>query len=194
MQRLPRQRRVERRVEKFLDPCGIQIFGRAIPCIAQRPDAPSAARGRDGSSARTAISRVMVPHSAGARSRASFACQVPAAGGCDLREPEIRRAAVPLARVCRDASIGRDQRELAFKRLLGGEKDPQRRAFPGRDGEGMTAISAASSQVPAGASAREATIEKGRTRNAAAISETPLAAAKHLAGNNSAPLLVPLPP
>src|SRR6516162_671706 len=41
---------------------------------------PALAVGFGGWSARTAISRVMVLHSAGARSRASLACQVPAAG------------------------------------------------------------------------------------------------------------------
>src|SRR5215467_1557225 len=41
---------------------------------------PSIARGRGGSTAPTAISRVIVPHPAGARSRSSFACHVPAAG------------------------------------------------------------------------------------------------------------------
>src|SRR5216684_4149738 len=41
---------------------------------------PSAAPGRGGWSRRTAISRVIVPHSAGARSRASVARHVPAAG------------------------------------------------------------------------------------------------------------------
>jgi hypothetical protein len=36
--------------------------------------------GRGGSAGRTAISRVIVLHSAGAWSSASFACHVPAAG------------------------------------------------------------------------------------------------------------------
>ena len=44
MQRRPRRRRVERRVEQLLDPGGIQIFRRAIPGIAQRPDAAVASR------------------------------------------------------------------------------------------------------------------------------------------------------
>ena len=39
MQRRPRRRSVERRVEKLLDPCRIQIFRRAIPRVAQGPDA-----------------------------------------------------------------------------------------------------------------------------------------------------------
>src|SRR5258708_16200043 len=40
---------------------------------------PAVAPGRGGSCALTAISRVIVPHSAGARSRTSLACHVPAA-------------------------------------------------------------------------------------------------------------------
>src|SRR4029079_4735097 len=39
MQRRPRRCSVERRVEKLLDPCRIQIFRRAIPRVAQGPDA-----------------------------------------------------------------------------------------------------------------------------------------------------------
>ena len=77
VQRRPRRRRVERRVEQLLDPCGIQVFRRAIPaycaparrCLRSRAAAAAA-------SARTAISRVIVLHSAGARraraSRATF--------------------------------------------------------------------------------------------------------------------------
>jgi hypothetical protein len=41
---------------------------------------PDAARGPGGASRRTTISRVMELHSAGAPSRASLACHVPAAG------------------------------------------------------------------------------------------------------------------
>jgi hypothetical protein len=41
---------------------------------------PDVSPGRGGASRRTAISRVIVLHSAGAWSRASLTCQVPAAG------------------------------------------------------------------------------------------------------------------
>src|SRR2546430_3991522 len=49
---------------------------------------PGAARGRGGSAARTAISRVIVLHSAGARS--SLACQVPAAGDATSASQKYR--------------------------------------------------------------------------------------------------------
>ena len=55
----------------------------------------------------------------------------------DLGEPEIRRPAVPLARLGGDASIGRDQRKLAIERLFRGEDDAQRRALPRRDRRGQ---------------------------------------------------------
>ena len=92
---------------------------------------PAAARGRGGLSACTAMSRVIVPQPA----HAAHERRVPGAGGRrrDLGEPEIRRAAVPVARFGGDAAVGRDQRELAVERLLGGEDDAQRRALPRRD-------------------------------------------------------------
>ena len=55
----------------------------------------------------------------------------------DLGDPEIGRPAVPLARFRRDLSIGRDQRQLALERLLGGEDDAQGRALPRRDRQGQ---------------------------------------------------------
>src|SRR5262249_4999895 len=48
----------------------------------------------------------------------------------DLGEPEIRRPSLSLPRFDRDASVGRDQRKLAFKRGLRREDNPQRRPFP----------------------------------------------------------------
>ena len=77
----PRQLFVERRVEQLLDPRRIQIFGvrdsryRAPARRLLPRDAASAAL-----CARTTMSRVTVPHSGAAPLRASFACQVPAAG------------------------------------------------------------------------------------------------------------------
>ena len=133
MQRRPRRRRVERRVEQLLDPCGIQVFRRAIPGIAHGPDAPlRRARPR----------RLVGAHGDLARDRAALGrravareLRVPRPRGRrrDLGEPEIRRPAVPLTRFGRDASIGRDQRKLALERLLRGEDDAQRRALPRRD-------------------------------------------------------------
>ena len=49
--------------------------------------------------------------------------RAPGPGGrrLDLGQPEIRRAAVALARARGDVAVGRDQRKLAVGRLLGGE-------------------------------------------------------------------------
>ena len=137
MQRLPRRRRVERRIEELLDPCGIQVFRRAVPGIAQGPDAPfRRARPR----------RLAVAHGDLARDRAALGRRavarephlpLPRGRRRDLGEPEIRRPAVPLTRFGRDAAIGRDQRKLALERLLRGEDDAQRRALPRRDRRGQ---------------------------------------------------------
>ena len=137
MQRRPRQRRVERRVEKLLDPGGVEVLGRAIPGAAQWPYACRVDCGRGGAASRTTISRVIVLHSAGALSRASLACHLPAAGFGDLRKPGIRRTAVPLARCGCDPSVGCDQRELAVERLLGRKHDAQGRTPPRLDRRGQ---------------------------------------------------------
>ena len=137
MQRRPRRRRVERRVEELLDPCRIQVFRRAIPCITQGPDAPRR---------RARPRRLVVAHGDVARDRAALGrravareLRVPRPDGrrCDLGEPEIRRPAVPLTRFGRHASIGRDQRKIALERLLRGEDDAQRCALPRRDWRGQ---------------------------------------------------------
>ena len=133
MQRRPRQRCVERRVEQLFDPRGIQIFRLAAPCIAQRPDAAfRCARAR----------RLFVEHDNLARDRAALGRRVvarelhlPLSRGRlgDFGNPGIRRPAEPLARFGCDPPIGRDQRKLALERLLRGEEDAQRHALPGRD-------------------------------------------------------------
>ena len=137
VQRRPRRRRVERIVEKLLDPCREQVFRRAIPCIAQRPDAPRrrARRRRPvGAHGDVARDRAAPGRRAVARERRA---PRPRGRRLDLGEPEIRRPAVPLTRFGRDASIGRDQRKLALERLLRGEDDAQRRALPRRDRRGQ---------------------------------------------------------
>src|SRR5262249_28946841 len=132
MQRLPRWRRVERCIEQLLDPCRIQVFGRAIPCIAHRPEASVAlarawrlaALDCDLTGNRAALDRCTI-----ARER-----RAPGSRGWrgDLGEPEIRRPALPVTRRGRDASIGPDQRKLTFKGLLSREDDAQRRPLPRR--------------------------------------------------------------
>ena len=137
MQRRPRRRRIERRVEQLLDPCRVQIFRLAVPGIAQGPEAPiGRARSRRLDSAygdlvgdRGAIRRPAVARELG--------MPRPRGRRRDLGEPEIRRPAVPLTRFGRDAAVGRDQRKLAVERLLSGDDDAQGRALPGRHRRGQ---------------------------------------------------------
>ena len=80
MQRRPRQRRVERRVEELLDPCGDTDFPSRDSryCAMARRFPPS----RSAAAAGRAHGDVARDRAApgGARSRASVACHVPAAG------------------------------------------------------------------------------------------------------------------
>ena len=137
MQRRPRRRRIERRVEELLDPCGIQVLRRAVPCIAQRPDTPrSRARRRCLCSAHGDFSR----DCAALRRRAvarEFGVPRPHGRRRNFGEIKIRRSAMPLARLGGDVSIGRDQRKLAIERLVCGEDNAQRRALPRCDRRGQ---------------------------------------------------------
>ena len=110
----------------------------AVPGIAHRPDAAL--------DLRAARRRFVRAHGDFARDRAALGRRVvarerrvprPHGRRGDLGEPEIGRPAVPLARFGRDASIGRDQRQLALERLLRGEDDAQRRALPRRERRGQ---------------------------------------------------------
>src|SRR5262249_32955776 len=113
-------------------PCRIEVLRRAIPGVANGPDGPvRRARPR----------RLVAAHRDLARDRAALGARelrlpLPRGRRRDLDEPEIRRPAVPLVRFDRHASIRRDQRQLAFERLLGGEYHAQRRALPWRDRRG----------------------------------------------------------
>ncbi len=129
MQRRPRRRSIERRVEQRLDPGREQIFRRAIPGVVQGPDASPRRAGRRG---------LVGMHGDVARDGAAAGSRqrrMPRAGGRrrHFGEPEIRRPAVPRARFGSYAAVGRDQRKLAFERLFGGKDDAQRRALPRRD-------------------------------------------------------------
>ena len=110
MQRRPRRRRVERRVEELLDPCRDTSFPSrgSMHCARARRSLP-VVPGRGG------LSRA---HGDFARDRAAFGRRAvarelraprPRGRRRDLGEPEIRRPAVPLTRFGRDASVGRDQ-------------------------------------------------------------------------------------
>ena len=127
MQRRPRQRVVERRVEKLLDPGGVEVFGLAVPGIAHRPDAGATMR----------LRRRVGAHRDLARDGAAIAGEfcLPGAGGgsCDLAEPGIGRAVLPGPRTERDPAVGPGQGQLALHGLFGGKQHPQRRPLPGRN-------------------------------------------------------------
>ncbi len=137
MQRRPRRRRIERRVEELFDPRGIQVLRRAVPCIAQRPDTPrSRARRQCLSRAHGDFSR----DCAALRSRAvarEFGMPRPHGRRRNFGEIKIGGPAMPLARLGGDVSIGRDQRKLAIERLVRGEDNAQRRALPRCDRRGQ---------------------------------------------------------
>src|SRR5256885_7370862 len=106
---------------------------------------PVAARGRGGSAARTAISRVIVRHSAGARS--SLACQVPAAG--DATSANQKYGGPPwrsrdLAATLPSGAISESSPSSGFSAAKTTRKGAP---FHGASGEDKTAISAASSQL-----------------------------------------------
>ena len=131
---------------------------------------PSVARGRGGSLAATAISRVIVLHAAGALSRASFACHVPAAG--DATSANQKYGGPPCrsrdwAATFPSGAISESSPSSGFSAAKTTRKGAP---FHGAIGEGRTASSAASSQLPDGACARASTAGKRQTKNAAAIS------------------------
>src|SRR6266508_178798 len=146
---------------------------------------PGAARGRGGSAARTAISRVIVPHSAGARSRASFACHVPAAG--DATSANQKYGGPPwrsrdLAATLPSGAISESSPSSGFSTAKMTRKGAP---FHGAIGEGKTASSAASSQLPSGPWACESTTEKRKTKNAPAISNNAVTAAANWRARNN---------
>src|SRR5262249_37833554 len=130
------------------------------------------------------MSRVIVPHSAGARSRASVTRHVPAAGaGTSANQkyggPPIRSrdlaATLPLGAI-RDSSPSSGF--SATKRTRNGAP------FHGVTGEGRTARSAGSPQASPGPLAWAPTMEKRPTKNAPAV-----AAASRRAEVNWAPFV-----
>ena len=136
MPRLPGQVLVGRRVKQLLDPRRKQRFRCAIPIAADLPE---------NSRRRTRRLRLARAHGDLAGDRAALRgrvikrqCRVPRARGRlgDFGEPGIRCPAAPAGRFGTDASVGRDQREHALKRLLGDEHDSQWRALPWRDWRG----------------------------------------------------------
>ena len=146
---------------------------------------PGVARGRGGSSSRTAISRVIVLHSAGALSRASVACHVPAAG--DATSANQKYGGPPcrsrdLAATLPSGAISESSPSSGFSAAKTTRKGAP---FHGAIGEGKTASSAASSQMPDGPWACASTAEKRKTKNAPAISNNAVTAAANWRARNN---------
>src|SRR5665213_738203 len=138
---------------------------------------PGAALGGGGAVSRTAMSRVIVPQLAGALSRASVTCHVPAAG--DATSANQKYGGPP----CRSC-------DLAAMRPSGAINDSSPSSgcsaakmtrkgapFHGAIGDGMTASSAAFSQAPDGTWAWASMAEKSRPKSAPAASDEAVTAA-----------------
>ncbi len=149
---------------------------------------PAVACGGGGRLPRTAMSRVIVPHPAGARSR----CERRVPRSCrrrrDLGEPEIGRPAVPRRAIsprrCRRARSAKARHRAASPRR---RQRATARPSTARSATDSTASPAASSQAPDAVSARASAAEKWK--NVPAISSvTVVAAANWRVGNNGASL------
>src|SRR5229473_2517337 len=151
---------------------------------------PAVARGGGGLSPRTAISRVIVLHSAGARSRSSFACHVPAAG--DATSANQKYGGPPcrsrdLAATLPSGATSESSPSSGFSAARTTRKGAP---FHGAIGEGKTASSAASSQRPGEPSARASAAANRKTKNAPVISNNAVtAAANWRVRYNRAPFL-----
>ena len=129
---------------------------------------PSVALGGAGRSARTAMSRVIVAHPAGARSRASVARHVPAAG--DLTSANQKYGGPPwrsrdFAATLPSGAISENSPSSDFSAVKMTRKGAP---FHGETGDGRIAISAASSHMPDEPWARESTAEPSRSSAVAA--------------------------
>ena len=132
---------------------------------------PEVARGRGGAPSLTAISRVTVPHPAGARSRVSCARHAPAVG--DATSANQKYGGPPwrsrdLAATLPSGAISDSSPSAGFSTVTRTRKGAPRH---GAIGDDRTARSA-SWQLP---SARDAVV--GNTKNAPAISDNAVAAA-----------------
>src|SRR4249919_3857663 len=148
---------------------------------------PSVERGRGGSTARTAISWVIAAQSAGPPSRASLACHVPAAG--DATSANQKYGGPPcrsrdVAATLPSGAISESSPSSGFSAVRITRKVAP---FQGASGEGRTASSAASSQLPSAVSARASVAEKRKAKNPPAISDNADAAASWRAGNIEPP-------
>jgi hypothetical protein len=140
------------------------------------------------------ISRVIVLHAAGALSRASVACHVPAAGDATSTNQEYGgppcRARV-LAATLPSGAMSESSPSSGFSAANTTRKGAP---FHGAIGEGKTAISAASSQMPDAPCACAFAAEKRKTESAPATgNDAVTAAANGRSRNNCAPFLERFP-
>src|SRR6266852_5020476 len=150
--------------------------GQMLPCVAV---------GRGGSRPLTAISRVILLHSAGARSRASCACHVPAAG--DATSANQKYGGPPcrsrdLAATLPSGAISESSPSSGFSAAKTTRKGAP---FHGATGEGKTASSAASSQLPDGPCACASAAERRKIKNAPATSNNAVTAAANRRARNN---------
>src|ERR1700680_4262265 len=118
---------------------------------------PSVARGRGGSSLRTTISRVIMLHSAGALSRASVACHVPAAGDAISANQKYGGPPCRTRDLAATLPSGAISESSPASGVSAAKMTRKGAPFHGAIGEGKTASSAASSHMPDGACARTST-------------------------------------
>jgi hypothetical protein len=128
---------------------------------------------------------VIVLHPAGARARASVARHVPAAG--DATSANQKYGGPPccsrdLAATLPSGAISESSPSSGFSTAKTTRKGAP---FHGATGEGKTASSPASSQLPDGPLACESTTEKRRTKNAHAISNDAVTAAANWRATNN---------
>src|SRR5450830_109109 len=138
---------------------------------------PGVALGGGGLTSRTAISRVILLHSAGAWSRTSVACHVPAAG--DATSANQKYGGPPcrsrdLATTLPSGAISESSPSSGFSAAKTTRKGTP---FHGAIGEGRTASSAASSQAPDAPWAWASATEKRMPKSAPAISDDAVTAA-----------------
>src|SRR5919197_4120329 len=138
---------------------------------------PAAARGRAGAAAPTTISRVIVLHPAGALSRASFACHVPAAGEATSANQKYGGPPCRSRDLAATLPFGAISESSPSSGFSAAETTRNGAPFHGAMGEDKTASSAASSQVPDEPCACESTAENKKTNNAPAAGNHAVTAA-----------------
>src|SRR5450759_3402192 len=177
VQRIPRRRRVERGVEQLLDPGRIQVFVARFHDARKGQTLPGTALGRGGWSARTAMSRVIVPHPAGAWSRARLTRHVPAAGDATSANQEYGGPPCRSRDVAATLPSGAISESSPSSGFSAAKTTRKAAPFHGAIGEDKTASSAASWQAPDAPWAWASATEKRMPKSAPAIGNDAVTAA-----------------